>query len=119
MARLGPNLRCVADVSARETVRTFFCEVFDAQLSHPTDSMDVFSFGGSNIGFDFVPTQSALTEVQQREMGVWIEVEVEDVVATEAALASRGLKKLEVREQGHSYFQVPGGPVFRLATLGG
>lgn len=115
MPRLGPNLRCVAEDTGRETIRAFFTEVFDAAVSQPTSSMDVFSFGGSNIGFDFVPAGKALSEEQQRDMGVWIEVEVSDVAATEALLTARGRARLEVREQDHAYFQVPGGPVFRLA----
>ncbi len=115
MAKLGPNLRCVVDVSKRDVVRSLFTEAFGAEVSHPTDTMDVLSFGGSNIGFEFVEAAKALPEEQQRDMGVWIEIKVDDVDATCKALEERGLKRLEYRDQDHSYYQVPGGPVFRVA----
>lgn len=115
MAKLGANLRCVVVDSARDSVRTLFTDVFGATVSHPTASMDVFSLGGSNIGFDFVPAGKALSETQHREMGIWIEVAVEDVADTEVRLGARGITRLEVSEQDHTYFQIPDGPVFRLA----
>ncbi len=117
MAKLGGNLRCVVVETARETVRALFRETFGADLSHPTQTMDVFSFGGSNIGVEFVAAGKALSEEQQREMGVWIEIVVDDVAATEGELEARGMKRLDDQDKSHSYFQVPSGPVFRLAAL--
>lgn len=116
MAKLGANLRCVVVDSARDNVRSLFTEIFGATVSHPTDAMDVFSFGGSNIGFDFVAAGKALSETQHREMGIWIEVVVEDAAETKARLDRRGMAPLEVSEQDHAYFQIPEGPVFRLAN---
>lgn len=116
MAKLGANLRCVLVDSARDTVRSLFTDLFGATVSNPTESMDVFSFGGSNIGFEFVSVGKALTETQHRDMGIWIEVEVEDVAAMETRLNARGMVRLEVSEQDHAYFQIPEGPVFRLAN---
>lgn len=116
MAKLGANLRCVVVDSARDNVRGLLTEVFGATMSHPTDSMDVFTLGGSNIGFDFVAAGKALSETQHREMGTWIELSVEDAGETEMCLGARGIERLEVSEQGHAYFQIPDGPVFRLAN---
>lgn len=116
MAKLGGNLRCVVVDSARDNIRSLFTEIFGATVSHPTDAMDVFSFGGSNIGFDFVAAGKALNETQHREMGTWIEIAVADAAATETRLGARGMARLEVSEQDHSYFQIPDGPVFRLAN---
>lgn len=116
MAKLGANLRCVVVDSARENIRSLFTELFGATVSNPTESMDVFSFGGSNIGFDFVAAGNALSETQHRDMGIWIEVEVEDAADTETRLNARGMVRLKVSEQDHAYFQIPEGPVFRLAN---
>ncbi len=115
MAKLGPNLRCVVEASNRDAIRSLFGEVFGADVSHPTETMDVLSFGDSNIGFEFVAAGKALSEDDQRERGVWIEIIVDDVKATCAQIEGRGLKRLEYRDQDHAYYQLPGGPVFRIA----
>jgi hypothetical protein len=112
---LGPNLRCVAERSNRDAIRSVFTEVFGAAVSHPSDTMDVVSFGDSNIGFEFVADGTALSEDDQRERGVWIEIVVEDAAGTCAQLEALGLKRLEYRDQDRAYYQLPGGPVFRVA----
>lgn len=115
MAKLGPNLRCVVEVSNRDAIRSLFTDVFGAGVSQPTDTMDVLSFGDSNIGFEFVDAGKGLSEDDQRERGVWFEIVVDDVKAICTQIEGRGLTRLEYRDQEHAYYQLPGGPVFRIA----
>ncbi|MEM6989009.1 MAG: VOC family protein [Myxococcota bacterium] len=115
MAKLGPNLRCVADNQHREAIASFYVELFGAETVRPTPELDVYSFGGSNIGVYFVADGTALTPEQHEKVGTWIEIVVEDAKAMTAALEAKGHAPLDYHDREHAYFQAPGGQVFRLA----
>lgn len=115
MAKLGTNLRCVADVRFRDAVALFYTKVFDAKVAHPMPELDVYALGGSNIGVYFVPNGEALTPEQHNKVGTWIEVVVDDVEATAALLRDLGHPRVDYHDKERRYYQVPGGQVFRLA----
>ena len=116
MAKLGANLRCVADNEHRDAIAGFYVEVFGADALHPTPDLDVYALGGSNIGVYFVADGTALTPQQHENFGTWIEIVVDDAEAVTTALKARGHAPLDYHDREHAYFQAPGGQVFRLAA---
>lgn len=81
------------------------------------DDFDAYTFeDGGSLGFYFVADDKALTPEQHREIGTWVEIDADDLDATEAALGEHGVTRFEYFDQGHRYFQLPGGQVFRLKS---
>lgn len=119
MTMLGPNLRCVAGHGRRDEIARFYVELFGAEASTPTPELDVYRLEGDcHIGVYFVPDEQALSPEQHEAVGTWIELVVDDVDATQRRLEERGHAPLAYHDQAHSYFQAPGGQVFRLARRG-
>jgi hypothetical protein len=116
MARLGSNIRSVAPLSARDRIRSFWIDVFGGKHVTPREDLDVFTFDdGSCLGVYFVDHEEALTLEQQRAVGTWIELAVDDADAALATLTAKGFDPLPYHDLDHRYFQAPGGQVFRLA----
>jgi hypothetical protein len=117
MTKLGSNVRCVAAHEHREAIASLFTEALGATVMHPTSDLDVYVLEGSRVGVYFVAAERALTPAQHQTAGTWLELVVADVAATRDELVRRGLTPLDYPDREHVYFQVPGGQVFRLASV--
>jgi hypothetical protein len=119
MARIGLNHRLSVSELLREDTRALYGGVFEAAISSPRRSIDVFTFdNGSGIGVFYVAPSEALTPAQHLA-AIWLEFEVNDERATVAALERLGIRPFEYFDKQHKYFRAPGGQVFRLAAVGG
>jgi len=117
MATIGPHFRWSADPAHRKTIARFFTEVLDAQASTPVPNIDSFTLNPqSSVGVVYGKPEDALAEADQPK-ATWVEFLVDDVDASTKKLAAMGMKPIEYHDKQHSYFRVPGGPVFRLAKL--
>ena len=116
MARLHTNLKSVAPLSVRDAVRRVMTGAFGCEVSSPMEDFDAFTFeDGGSFGFYFVADDDkVLSPEQHREIGTWVEIDADDLDATEAALGEHGVERFEYFDQAHRYFQLPGGQVFRL-----
>jgi predicted enzyme related to lactoylglutathione lyase len=116
MPSLGTNIRSTAPASARDAVRTFYTDAFGCERITPMDDVDIFAFdAGFSIGVYFVADGDALSRQQQRDVGTWIEIRVDDVPATRRKVIAAGGEPFEYFDKEHEYFHAPGGQVFRLA----
>lgn len=116
MARIGPNIRSVAPVSARERIHAFWVGVLRCQYMRPRDDLDVYVFeDGSRLGVYFVSDDDALSPSRQRDAGTWMEVCVADVTAARTAITAAGAEIVPHTDPEHTYYQAPGGQFFRLA----
>ena len=119
MARLHTNLKSVAPLSVREAMRSVMQAAFGCARVSPMDDFDAFTFeDGGSLGVYFVPDGKALTPEQHKEIGTWVEIDADDLDATEAALGEQGVTRFEYFDKEHRYFQLPGGQVFRLKRKG-
>jgi hypothetical protein len=117
MATLGRNIRSAAPLSARDRIRAFWIGVFGCDHMSPRADVDVFAFrDGSRIGVYFVDDADALDDEQHRKGGTWIEIRVDDEQAMRDAIAAAGAARLSYHDDGHAYFQAPGGQIFRVAA---
>lgn len=79
--------------------------------------MDVYSFlNNSWIAIEFVAHEEALS-ADQLKKAPWLEFCVDDVETTAERLRQAGAQRVDYTDKTHHYFQLPGGPVFRLAGL--
>ena len=115
MAKIGLNHHLCVTQNLKAETRAVYQGVFGATVKSPRPDTEIFTFAnGSGIGVDFVEQSAALTP-EQHKKAIWLEFEVEDVAAAVAALGTLGLRPFEYFDKKHSYFQAPGGQVFRLA----
>lgn len=115
VTRLGSNLKLTIDAARRAEVRSLFVDVFGAAPSQPAGDLEVYRLaGGANVGVYFVDAGEALSELDQRK-GAWLELAVDDAAAVAGKLRELGVAQIEYVDTAHDYFQIPGGPVFRLA----
>ncbi len=112
MTNIGKNMKVTFSEAVRDDVRSVYEGVCGAQRVTPKPDLDVYVFGDRQIGFYFA--SDTLTR-EQHMLGVWLELEVDDVDATTKALAEVGVTPFEYFDKEHRYFQDPGGLVFRLA----
>lgn len=116
MARFGRNLKLTVAERYRAKVGAVLGEVFGAELSQPQPQIDIYRLAdGFQIGVFAVADDEALADGALRR-APWLELEVEDVEQTRAALARLGIEPFEYYDRTHLYFQMPGGPAFRLAA---
>ena len=99
----------------RDATRAVFERVLGCGRHSPNETIDLFSFEeGENIGVDYVDAAEALSAADLKRAGTWIEIAVEDEVATAAALeATAGVTSFTFVTE-HRYYQLPSGQVFRL-----
>lgn len=114
MARFGTNLKIMIAAEHRPAVRGIFVDVLEASASQPNDGLEVYRMSdGSNVGVFYVPAGEALDAASHRK-ATWLEFLVEDPDAVAGKLQSRA-SRIDYTDKTHAYFQLPGGPVFRLA----
>ncbi len=117
MTKFGKNMKLTASQERRDQLHAVLTEGLGCKSMAPTDDFTVYLFDEScNLGVYFVDDEEALSEDDQPR-APWLELLVEDLEAKQSAL-----QQLEVeivpyaRDPEHTYYRLPGGPVFRLAA---
>ncbi len=119
MSTIGRNAKLITNASERGRVRAFYEGILGATHVAPKPDMDLYKFpDGFSLGVEFVDAAHALS-VDDAKKGAWLEVVVDDVAATKARLGDLGITPFDYVDRAHTYFQAPGGQVFRLAPRGG
>jgi hypothetical protein len=115
MAKIGLNHRLSVAKNLKAETRAVYEGVLGATVKSPRPDVEIFTFSnGSGIGVFYVEPGVALTPAQHMN-AIWLEFEVDDDAAAATALGTLGLRPFEYFDKEHSYFQAPGGQVFRLA----
>lgn len=84
--------------------------------SWPAPDFDLYATDdGGRVGIKFVDGSDALDEAGQAK-GAWLELVVGDVGRCAERLLELGARPVDYVDKSHAYFQIPGGPVFRLAA---
>ncbi|MBI5533029.1 MAG: hypothetical protein HY898_09955 [Deltaproteobacteria bacterium] len=109
---LGRNSKWTVRPEHRDKIRRMFGEGLGLQWASPAPPVDQYNLGSGTIGVIY--EDGALSE-QEAQKGAWLELLVDDPERVGAALEAAGVKRIEYQDKTHPYFQVPGGPVFRLA----
>jgi len=116
LARFGRNMKLTTGEKHRAVIGAVLGEVLGGEKSQPLPAMDIYRLpDGFSIGVSVVPDEEALSDAALRK-APWLEFEVADVEATRAALGRLGIQPFDYVDRSHLYFQVPGGPAFRLAS---
>jgi len=115
MARFGMNLKLTIEESHRPRVRALFVDILGARAVAPTPRLEAYKTeDGGSVGVFYVPATEALSTEDQRK-GAWLEFRVDDPDAVASRIVASGVAPVAYEDKSHHYFQVPGGPVFRLA----
>ncbi|HZO15051.1 MAG TPA: hypothetical protein VFB62_17365 [Polyangiaceae bacterium] len=115
MARFGTNLKLTVASNHRPRVRSVFTDVLSASVSHTTDELEIYTLeDGGNVGVYYVDEAQAL-DPEEQPKGAWLEFLVADPRDTAKQLLAAGVARVDHPDKKHDYFQLPGGPVFRLA----
>jgi hypothetical protein len=115
MTRFGTNMKMIISSDYETRVRKLFVDVLGAAAMRPRPDLEVYRLAdGANVGVQFVPPPEAIPEAEQRK-STWLEFVVSDPAAIAGELEALGLARVEYYDNAHSYYQVPGGPVFRIA----
>ena len=119
MSRLGSNVKLTIDKSHREPVRALFRDALGSKVLTPTPELEVYELeAAARVGVFYVPAGEALPPSEQQK-GAWLEFVVDDEPAVREKLSALGVARVEYSDKAHAYYQVPGGPVFRLASRTG
>lgn len=112
----GRNLKITAGRSHRAAIHRLFGELFGCGSVRPSEDVEIYRLGdGFSVGLFYIDDDNALTE-EELQLAPWLEFSVDDLEAMKAALDAAGIVRVPVSETAHTYFQMPGGPVFRLAA---
>lgn len=116
MSTIGRNAKLVTTPNERARVRAFYEGLLGAKHVPARPDMDQYKFqDGFSLGVQYVDAAEALS-VQDALKGAWLELVVDDVAATKARLGELGITPFEYVDRSHTYFQAPGGQVYRLAS---
>jgi hypothetical protein len=115
MAKLGRNTKLTIDVSKRQPVRALFEGALGSKVLTPSPDFEVYVLDDeARVGVAYVPAADALSSEDQKK-GAWLEFVVDDEPKAREELGKLGLSRIDYADKAHAYYQVPGGPVFRLA----
>lgn len=114
MTRLGPNLKITTHAAHRGRIREILQELLGLALTVRGD-FDIFALGEGSIGYFFVEAPADALTPEEARKGAWLELLVDDPVATGDALVARGVESFVYQGTTRDYFVLPGGQVFRLA----
>jgi hypothetical protein len=116
MSQLGTNLKLTIAADNRPRTHALFVDVLGATALQPNPNLEVYRLAdGGNIGVFYVAPSEALGAEDQKK-GAWLEFAVADPAETGRELEATGVTRIEYFDKSHAYFQMPGGPVFRLAS---
>lgn len=118
MARTGRNMRITVAKAERDALRRALVDVIGAKHVPVRDTFEAFVLDdGFSLGVDFTD-EGGLSPEDARDKGVWIELLVDDVEATNAKLREAGVASFDYPpDPDNTYFWLPGGPVFRLGPI--
>ena len=115
MTRFGTNLKLNIAAEHRARVHALFVDILGLTAVQPRPDLEQFKTEeGGSVGVFYVPSADALSTEDQRK-GTWLEFRVEDPESTGKRLEASGVERIAYDDKTHGYYQVPGGPVFRLA----
>jgi hypothetical protein len=120
VVHLGNHLKMNLPVQLRSRARDFYSGLLECKiLESPRADLDLYEFaGGEVLGFFFVAASDAPSEADYLK-ATWLEIKVDDPAHWKARLQAFGVKEVNFPDPTRFYFQAPGGPVFRLAPMGG
>jgi hypothetical protein len=114
MAKLGLNVKLTIPEDYKSRVRAVFSNL-NATATQPMPGLEVYRLDdGANVGVFYADSGKALSPDDQRK-GAWLEFAVRDPETTAERMLAMGIARIEYSDKTHAYFQIPGGPVFRLA----
>lgn len=115
MARFGMNLKLTIAENHRPRVHALFVDALGTGAVQPAPHLEAYKTeDGGSVGVFFVPAKEALSDEDQKK-GAWLEFRVADPEATAKRVEEQGIARIDYQDKAHRYYQVPGGPVFRLA----
>jgi len=115
MAKMGNNLKISIGVENREAMRRFMAEGLGAELRQSLERVDLFMLGdGYNVGLFYVPASRALSD-EQALYAPWLELSVDG--DGDARVLAAGAVSVSYDDPTHRYYRMPGGPIFRLASV--
>jgi hypothetical protein len=117
MAKLGSNTKWTIATEHRATVRRIMTEGLGLEeRPGPAPNFDLYGLDdGGMVGIVYTDRAEALDDVAQAK-SAWLEFIVDDSDKRADVLAGIGARRVEYTDKTHSYFQVPGGPVFRIKS---
>lgn len=116
MARSGLNMKWTIERRHQSAVRAAMQHALGCAIRSPNAALDLFDFDDhAMVGVFYVDDGRALSDQAQHDMGVWLEFIVDDPDRVGALLVEHGCARVTDGQTAHGYFQIPGGPVFRLA----
>jgi hypothetical protein len=111
--KMGRNQKWMIAPAHRNAIRALFVEVLGAKPTSPRPDLELYALSdGTNVGVFF--GEGSLTSEQAR-LGTWLEFIVDDLEGAIAATKRLGVEVVEYADKAHTYFQAPGGPVYRYA----
>ncbi|MBK7584512.1 MAG: hypothetical protein IPI67_30455 [Myxococcales bacterium] len=115
MTTLGNNTKWTIAAEHRDSVRRILTEGLGlASKPGPSPDFDLYVLAdGGMVGVAFVDRPAALDDSQQAK-SAWLEFAVDDAERRTDALAKLGALRVDYTDKAHAYFQIPGGPIFRL-----
>jgi hypothetical protein len=117
MAYLGLNLKLTIAEEHRPRVHALFVDAIGTHAVQPMPHLEAYKTeDGGSVGVFYVPAKEALGDEDQKK-GAWLEFRVADLEATVKRIEGQGIARIDYQDKTHHYYQVPGGPVFRLAKV--
>ena len=115
MAKLGSNTKWTIANEHREAVRRIMTDGLGLEPKPgAAPNMDLYGLDdGGMVGIVYADRAEALDEAAQKK-SAWLEFVVDDTERRKARLVASGARPVEYFDKSHAYFQVPGGPVFRI-----
>jgi hypothetical protein len=111
------NLKLNIAEENRAKVHALFVDALGTDAVQPMPHLVQYKTeDGGSVGVFFVAPHEALSDADQRK-GAWLEFRVADTEATVKRLEGQGVARIDYQDKSHAYFQIPGGPVFRLAKV--
>jgi hypothetical protein len=120
MVHLGNHLKMNLPAHLRARASQFYAGLLECKvLESPLPNLDLYEFAGSEVlGLFFVDAADAPTEADYLK-ATWLELKVDDPTRWKARLQAFGVREVAYPDPTRFYFQAPGGPVFRLASMDG
>ncbi len=116
MTVFGRNMKLTVATTDRERLHRVLTEGLGCAAREAAPGLVLYGLDdGFSLGVFFVDDEETLTDAQQLR-APWLELGVDDVATRTAALLDLEVEVVPYpADSRHTYFRLPGGPVFRLA----